>query len=90
MKELHEDVVKAPLINKVEEYSKEDNLEFNVLDNSLDCIFNDSLLGFENGWSNEVGKLEAQDPFEEVNLAEEGEKSKSTYVITLLDENLKK
>ncbi|MCI01687.1 hypothetical protein A2U01_0022714, partial [Trifolium medium] len=43
----------------------------------LECVIDDDPLGFENGWSDEVGKLEAQDPLEEVNLAEEGREDTS-------------
>ncbi|MCI37848.1 hypothetical protein A2U01_0059075, partial [Trifolium medium] len=53
----------------------------------LDCVIDDDPLGFENGWSDEIGKLE--DPLEEVNLAEEGETPKSTYVSSLLEKSLK-
>ncbi|MCI10449.1 hypothetical protein A2U01_0031542 [Trifolium medium] len=55
----------------------------------LDCVIDDDPLGFENGWSDKIGKLEAQDPLEEVNLAEEGEKPKPTYVSSLLEKSLK-
>ncbi|MCI14666.1 hypothetical protein A2U01_0035798, partial [Trifolium medium] len=55
----------------------------------LDCVIDDDPLGFKNGWSDEIGKLEAQDPLEEVNLTEEGEKPKPTYVSSLLEKSLK-
>ncbi|MCH79701.1 hypothetical protein A2U01_0000455, partial [Trifolium medium] len=36
----------------------------------LDCVIDDDPLAFENGWSDKIGKLEAQDPLEEINLAD--------------------
>lgn len=45
-------------------------------------------LGFENSWSNDVGKLEAQDPMEEENLAEEGEVLRPTFLSALLEPSM--
>lgn len=44
-----------------------------------------NLLGSRMGWSNEVGKLEAHNPMEEINLAEEGEKPRPMFVSSLLE-----
>lgn len=46
-------------------------------------------LGFKYGWSNEVGKLEVQDPIEEINLAEEGEKPRPIFLRALLEPSMK-
>lgn len=37
-----------------------------------------------------MGKLEGQDPLEELNLAKEGEKPKFTYMSDLLEDDLEK
>lgn len=47
-------------------------------------------LTYQNGWYDEIRKLKAQDPLNEVDLPDEGEKHKPTYVNSLLDEYLKK
>lgn len=54
----------------------------------LDCIYDDEPLGFENGWSDEVGKLEAQDSLDEIYLAKEGEKPRLVFVSSLLEPNM--
>lgn len=54
----------------------------------LDCIYDDSPLGFEKPVANFVEKMEAQDPLEEVDLGD-GSKKRPTYISSLIDPELK-
>lgn len=47
----------------------------------LDCIYDNEPLGFEKNPSNELQKMQAQDPLEEIDLGDEVAK-RPTYIST--------
>jgi len=57
---------------------------------SLEFIFHDFPLGFTSSLSDKVGKLEAQEPLDEIDFAKEGDKPKPTYISSILDDDLMK
>ena len=59
-----------------------------VKNENLDCIYDNSPLGFEKVETKEVRKMEAQDPLEEIDLGENGVK-RPTYISSLLDSDFK-
>ena len=54
----------------------------------LDCIYDNSPLGFEKPMSSGLKNMEPQDPLEEINLGTE-ENQKPTYVRKLVDTRLR-
>nr|KYP38436.1 Transposon Ty3-G Gag-Pol polyprotein [Cajanus cajan] len=65
-----------------EQTAKGDEEDYEELEPKLDCVFNDSPLGFEKEMSEDF-KMESQDPLEEVNMGSI-ENKKITYISKLL------
>ena len=54
----------------------------------LDCIYDDEPLGFEKNPSNELQKMQAQDPLEEIDLGD-GVTKRPTYISTKVGSRMK-
>lgn len=75
-------VLKKEYSNDLHSYNLTTKKEVKTpFDASVHCILDDSPLGFKHGWFGEVGKLEPQDPLEEVNLAEDGTKPRQHTLV---------
>jgi len=61
-------------INKLNVSTKSKNVDIGVSRNLLDCIYDQSQLGFERLISSHVKTVQPQDPLEEINLKEETNK----------------
>jgi len=73
----------------VEKEKLEENIyEEKGEESRLDCIYDNSPLGFEKPMSSGLKNMEPQDPLEEINLGTE-ENQKPTYVRKLVDTRLR-